>query len=111
MPCSLRILANGRPRHAMTEILQRALDAGIAPARIVSRHPHDQAPTLREHAGASRPALRVRPFPGDELPGPPKNRVGRDKRGNLRQDPATKTPAEDRQAPPFVVGQLHAATA
>ncbi len=43
---------NGRPRHAMTEILQRALDAGIAPARIVSRHPHDEAPNLREHAGA-----------------------------------------------------------
>jgi hypothetical protein len=25
----------------MTEILQRALDAGLAPARIVSRHPDD----------------------------------------------------------------------
>ena len=42
---------------------------------------------------------------------PAKNRIRRDNRGNLREDPATKTRAEDRQAPPFVVGQLHALTA
>jgi len=94
---------NGRPRHAMTEVLQRALDAGIAPGRILGRHSHDQASNRREHCGPSRPALRVRPFPGDELPMPAKNRIRRDNRGNLRQDPATKTRAEARQAPPFVI--------
>lgn len=41
---------------------------------------------------------------------PAKNRVGRDNRGNLRQDPTTKTRAEDSQAPPFVVGQPHTLT-
>ena len=54
---------NGRPRHAMTQILQRALDAGGAPDRILGRHPHGQAANLQEHAGPSRPTPRVRPFP------------------------------------------------
>ena len=47
-----------------------------SPARILGRHPHDEAANLQEHVGPSRPALRIRPFPGDELPVPAKNRVG-----------------------------------
>ena len=82
----------------------------VYPGRIVGRHPHDQAPNLREHGGASRPTLRVRPFPRDELPVPAPNRIGRDNRGYPRQDPATETRTQDGQAPPVVVGQPHTAT-
>ena len=96
---------DGRPCHAMTQILQRALDARVAPARILGRHPHDQAANLREHVGPSGAALRVRPFPRDELPVPAENRVGRDNRRNLRQKPTTERRAEGGQAPPFVVGE------
>jgi hypothetical protein len=41
---------------------------------------------------------------------PAQNGVGRDDRRQLRQKPATKTGAEDRQAPPFAVGQPHSLT-
>ena len=69
----------------MIQILQRALDARVAPARILGRHPHDEAANLREHAGPSRTTLRVRPFPGDELPVPSKNRVGCEKAAEARR--------------------------
>jgi hypothetical protein len=42
---------------------------------------------------------------------PAENRIRRHNRRNLRQKPTTNTRAEDCQAPPFVVGQLHALTA
>ena len=74
----------------MTKILQRALNARIAPARILGRHPYDEAANLREHAGPSRAVLRVRPLPGDELPVPAENRVGRDDRRYLRQKSTTE---------------------
>jgi hypothetical protein len=78
----------------MTQILQRTLNTGVAPARILGRHLHDQAPNFRKDAGASRPALGVRPFSNDQLPVPPKNGVGCDNRRDLRQNPTTKTRAE-----------------
>ena len=100
-----------RPRHAMPQILQRALNAGVAPARILGRHPHGQAANLGKYAGPSTSTRLVRPFPGDEHPVPAKNRIGRDNRRHLDQDLATETGAEDRQPPPFVVGEPHALAA
>ena len=95
----------------MPEILQRTLDARVAPTRILGRHPHDQPADLREHTGPSRTPLRVRPFPGDELPVPAQNRVGRDDRRDLRQHPTTEPLAEASQPPPFVVGEPQALVA
>jgi hypothetical protein len=83
------------------------LDACVAPGRILSRHPHDQAADLDLYAGPTRPAFRIRPFPGDELAMPAENCVRRDNRRHLRQLPTTETHTEDSQAPPFVVGQPH----
>jgi hypothetical protein len=100
-----------RPRHAMPQILQRTLDAGVAPARILGRHPYDQAANLDKHAGPSTPTLRVCPFLGNERPVPTKNRIGRHHRRHLEQNLATETSAEDRQPPPFVVGEPHALVA
>jgi hypothetical protein len=99
---------NGRSRHAVPQTLQRALEASVAPARILGRHAYDQAANLREHVGASRPAFRVGPLPGDELPVPAENRVGRDDRRNLCQKPPTERRAESSQAPPFVVSEPYA---
>jgi len=99
---------NGRPRYAMPQILQRALDASAAPARILRRHAYDQAPDLREHAGASRAVASRTSTSWRSLPMPAQKRVGRDNRRNLRQNPSTKTSAEGRQAAPVVVHQPHA---
>jgi hypothetical protein len=54
---------------------------------------------------AVRGGLRVRPFPGDELPVPPENSVRSHDRGNLREQPATETRAAGSQASSFVVGE------
>ena len=87
----------------MIQILQRALDARVAPARVLGRHPHDKATDLRECIGPSRTTFRVRPFPGDELPVPPKNGVECDDRGHVRQNPTTQARAEDGQPSPVIV--------
>jgi hypothetical protein len=102
---------NGRPRHAVPQVLQRALEAGLAPVRILGRHSYDQAANLREHVGASRLAFRVGPLPGDELPVPAENCVRRDDRRNLRQKPPTERRAQSSQAPPVVVGEPDALVA
>ena len=95
-----------RPCHAMPQILQRALDAGVAPARILGRHPHGQAANLQEHAGPSRPMLRVCPFPRDELPMPSQNRVRRDDCGDLAQDAPSQPMPQDGEPPPVVIREL-----
>lgn len=103
------VTAEAQLRHSELGLLD--VDAvaadGLCPVQRLISARHERLPNLRQHGVASRPARRVRPFPGDELPVPAKNRLGRDNRGNLRQYPATKTRAEDCQAPPFVVGRLH----
>jgi hypothetical protein len=95
----------------MTQILQGALDAGVAPARVLGCHPHDEAANLQDHAGASRSTLGVRPLPGDELAVPTENRVGRDNRRHLHEQATTEPRAQDSQAPPLVIGEAHALVA
>jgi hypothetical protein len=81
---------------------------GVAPARVLGRHPHDQAADLRDHSGPSRPTFRVGPFPDDELPVPSTNRVRRDDRRDLSPNPTTETRAEGGQTSPVSVGQPQA---
>jgi hypothetical protein len=64
----------------MADILQRADDPGVAPRGILLGHPHHQALDLQEHTRTTAAPFRVRPLAGDELPVPPKYRVGRDDR-------------------------------
>jgi hypothetical protein len=73
-----------RSTHAMPNILEGALDSGVAPRRILLRHPDDEPADLRQDAATSR-TCSVRPFPRDELPMPAQNRLRRDDRGNLTQ--------------------------
>jgi hypothetical protein len=97
------------PRDA--QILQRALDAGVAPnldSRSPSSRPSGESLQAR---GPSTPTRLVRPLSGDERPVPANNRIGRDNRRHVDQNLATETGAEDSQPPPFVVGEPHALAA
>ena len=97
-----------RAADAMPDVLQRALDPRVAPRRILLRHPHDQPPNLGEHAAPTRPGRRVRPLPGDQLPMPAEQRVGRDDRGDLAQR-LTAQPVRPRgEPPPVVIGEAQA---
>src|SRR5438552_6780093 len=75
--------SNRRSPNAVSEILQRAADPGIAPRRVLLGHPDHQLPNLYEYATPTALPLRVRPLTGDQQPMPPENRVGRDDPGDL----------------------------
>src|ERR1700676_3214500 len=61
----------------MSDVLQSAVDPGVAVRRVLFRHPHHEPPNFHDHARTTRPARCIRPFPGDRLAMPPQNRVGR----------------------------------
>ena len=69
-----------------------------------------RAADLRDHAGTTRPPLRVRPLAGDQLPMPPQNRVGGDNRGELAQQPTAQTLPAPRQPAPVLIGQAEASS-
>ena len=89
----------------MADVLQRAEDPRVAPRGILLGHPHDQTPDLREHARTTASPLRVRPFPRDQLPMPPQNRVGRDDRGDLTKAATAQPVSVHGQPPAFLIGQ------
>jgi hypothetical protein len=89
----------------MIQILQRALDASVAPTRVLSRHPHDEAADLREHTRPPGTPFGVRPFSGDEVPMPSQNRVECDDRRDLRQHPTAQPLAKRGQPSPVIIRQ------
>src|SRR5438128_12589559 len=101
----------------MTEILQRTLDAYVAPAGILAGHPYHQAADLQEHARPSRLTPRVRPFLGDQLPVPPEE--GRSNAQGAEETPTrvgflgaalpaatTRCPARRRSSPHSPVARI-----
>ena len=50
-------------------------------------------------------SCRVRPFPRDQLPMPPENRVGRDDRGDLTESATAQPVSVHRQPTAFLIGQ------
>ena len=95
----------------MTEIVQRALDPRVAPARILTGHPHHQTAYLLENPRAAWSSGRVCPLPRDQLTMPSENRLRSDDRRHLRQDPTSEPLAEDRQAAPFIIRHPQSPTA
>ena len=91
----------------MAEVLERALDPRVAPARIVGGHPDHQAPDFHLYSGSPKPRRRVRPLPRDQLAVPSENRVRRDDRRNLRENPSAEALTDDGKTPPFVVTEPH----
>jgi thiol-disulfide isomerase/thioredoxin len=90
-------------RDAMIQVLQRTLDARVAPAGIVPCHPDHQATDLHVHTGPTRLPLRVRPLPCNQLSVPSENRIRGDDRRDLRENPTPKPLSENSQPAPFVV--------
>ncbi len=92
----------------MADVLQRADDPRVAPRGILLGHPHHQAPDFREHASTARRGLRVRPFPGNELPVPAQERISGDDRGDLTQPPTAQAVRPHGKPASIVIGQLQA---
>jgi hypothetical protein len=57
----------------MTNILQRPLNARVAPVRIFRCHPNHEAPNLGEHSRSPRLPAGVRPFPRNQFAMPPED--------------------------------------
>jgi len=93
----------------VVEILQRTLDAAVAPRGILGRHPHDKRRDLLHEPGTSRPPAVGRPLLGNQPPVPTQDRVWRHDGRHLLQNPATESLALRRQAPALFVSQLNAA--
>jgi hypothetical protein len=72
-------------------------------------HPHDEPPNLNEYTRTPTLALRVRPFPCDELPMPPKNRVGSRNGGDIPKAATTEPVSVLAQPTAFLVGQAEPA--
>jgi hypothetical protein len=93
----------------MAQILQRPLDARVAPCGILAGHPHNQGRDLLHDPGAAWPRRRERPLPGDQLAVPPQDRVRRHEGGDLPQQPAPESAAFGGEAAALLVGQPEAA--
>src|SRR5437899_7805576 len=87
------------------EILQRALDATVAPRWIVRGHPHNERRDLPHRPGTAGPLRRERPLPGDQAPVPAQDRVRCHDGRDLPQDPTTEWLALRRETSALVVGQ------
>src|SRR5690242_6614929 len=88
----------------MAEILERTLDPRVAPRRVLFRHPHHELSDLGEYAATSYP-LGVGPFPGNALPVPSEQRVGRDDRGDFAQGLTAQTVGSRGESPPIIIGE------
>jgi hypothetical protein len=101
--CRLQDARNRRAAHMMAHVLQGALNAGVAPRRIVSGHPHHERTDARLQPDAARTGAAVGPLPCDQLPVPPKNGVGCHEGPDSAQQPTAQAMAEFREAPTLVV--------
>src|ERR671924_398600 len=89
----------------MAKVLQRTLDPGVAPTRIVGGHPDREAADLLLDAASTKPRPRVRPLQRSQLAVPPENRVRRDDRRDLREEPAAEALTDDGETPTVVIIQ------
>src|SRR6266536_2802283 len=69
--------ADGSRRHADAELLELALDALVAPARVLSGQPQDQRHHMVGEWRTTAPMVGLGPFAGDQPAVPPQDRVRR----------------------------------
>ena len=89
----------------MPEEKQLALDALVAPGRVVGRHLHDERCQFVGDWGTAGPTVGIRPVPGDQATVPAKERLGPHTEGRPplpRQQPAQR--GEPRPIGQFEVG-------
>jgi hypothetical protein len=72
-------------------------------------HTQNENRNLRHDPWTARSFRRERPLPGDQLPVPSRDRVGRHDRRDLPQDPSAESATLRREASAVVVGQLEVA--
>ena len=92
----------------MPEVLEGTLDARVAPARVLLRHPSNQLADFHDHAAPRRSVLGVGPCAGDELPVPSQQRVRRDDCRDLAQSRTAQPVGARGKFPPVVIGEPEA---
>src|SRR5262252_7859045 len=76
----------------MSEVLERTLNAGVAPRRIVLGHAHDESANRGQNTTTAGSLFRIRPLARHQLPVPAQQRVWRNDRRQVTQDcPAPRT--------------------
>jgi len=98
---------NRRPADAMPHVFQRALDSGVAPGRVVFRHPHRQPPDLGKHAMPGRLSF-VGPLLRNELSMPAQQGIRCDDPRNLAERPAAQPERPNGEASSVVICQTQA---
>src|SRR6478672_7334897 len=106
---SLQDSCDRRATDTMSDVLQRALAARVAPGGILLRYPNDEPLDFRQDAATSQ-SCGVRPFPRDQLPVPSENRVGRDDRRDLTEPAAAHPVSVHGQPTALVIGEADPAT-
>jgi len=105
---SLEDAGDGGGADSVPEILELALDARVAPGRVLGGHAQDEALDREHHASATLHRLRIRPLRRDQPAVPAHDRVGRDDGGELPE----KAPTEERplccESSPLVIGESQA---
>ena len=101
----LEDLGDRRAGNPMAEVLERSLDARIAPARIVSRHSNNQASDLNQYRGSARPLPDIGPFPRDQLAVSSENGVWRDESRDLSQHAPAESQPQHREPSALIVVQ------
>ena len=101
----LQHLTDRARRHAMPELLEFTLNAAVAPALVLLRHPNDEGSDRPSQTGPTDPRVCVGPLPRDQPTMPSHQRV----RGDERRDGVERPPAQAlglrRQATTLVVRQ------
>ena len=98
-------VADGGVGDLVPEVGQGALDADVAPGRILAGHAQDQLDNLRSDSWSPRglAAIAEVPLLGHELPVPAQDGVGGEGGADFAENLSAEDLALDRQAPPLVV--------
>src|SRR5262245_26697563 len=107
-------LENPRDRRSsdlMSEALERTLNAGVVPRRIVLGHAHDESANLGQSTTTAGSLFRIRPLARDQLPVPAQQRVGRNDRRQVRQGCPAQPVGTPGEPPPIIVRQSQAPSA
>ena len=108
MPFGAQNARDRRTADAVAQVLQRALNARVAPRRVLSRHPNDQRSKVCLQASGTAAAGAIRPFARHQLAVPAQNGVRRHDGRDLREQPATEPVSQFGEASALAVVETQA---
>jgi hypothetical protein len=85
----------------MSKVLQRALDARVAPGGVLSRHTHDQRPDVCFQTWTATATTGIHRLADGQLAMPSENGVRRDNRGHVGEPTASEPVSEGRETSAF----------